>query len=227
MGWVYEITCNGAAALTAPVAAWFDAGPARKWPRLAGLSALDIYRAIADGAKDPFNDDKNGPLLIVMLEFSNRDALAAARGDVEQELARLPAGVAVTATAMERKFYPVAGESVPAPLRAPFSYVVRYHRPAEDEAAFVANYVATHPETLGKLPQIRSVMCYFPLKTAPGNYAAADYMVGNEVVFDTVADFNAAMQSPVRQELRTHFREFPPFTGLNTHFPMNRTRLVG
>jgi len=31
----------------------------------------------------------------------------------------------------------------------------------------------------------------------------------------------------VRQELRRHFHEFPPFSGINTHFPMNRTRLVG
>ena len=52
-------------------------------------------------------------------------------------------------------------------------------------------------------------------------------MIGNEVVFDDVAAFNAAMQSPVRQELRRHFHEFPPFSGRNTHFPMNRTRLVG
>ena len=52
-------------------------------------------------------------------------------------------------------------------------------------------------------------------------------MIGNEVAFDSIAAFNAAMQSPVRQELRAHFHEFPRFTGLNTHFPMNRTRLVG
>jgi len=27
--------------------------------------------------------------------------------------------------------------------------------------------------------------------------------------------------------LRQHFREFPPYSGLNTHFPMSRTRVVG
>ena len=61
---------------------------------------------------------------------------------------------------------------------------------------------------------------------APG-VQPADYMIGNEVAFDSVEAFNAAMQSPVRQKLRRHFREFPPFTGRNTHYPMNRTRLVG
>jgi hypothetical protein len=55
----------------------------------------------------------------------------------------------------------------------------------------------------------------------------AGTMIGNEVAFDDIVAFNAAMQSEVRQELRRHFREFPPFTGRNTHFPMNRARLVG
>ncbi len=105
--------------------------------------------------------------------------------------------------------------------------MVRYHKPAEDEAAFIRNYVDTHPPTLGKLPGIRAVMCYFPQASRRTGVQPADYMIGNEVVFDDVAAFNAAMQSQVRQELRRHFREFPPFTGRNTHFPMNRTRLVG
>ena len=105
--------------------------------------------------------------------------------------------------------------------------MVRYHKPAEDEAAFIRNYVATHPPTLATLPGIRSVMCYFPLPLAAQGLAAADYIIGNEVAFDSVAAFNAAMQSPVRQELRRHFHEFPPFSGTNTHFPMNRTRLMG
>ena len=70
-------------------------------------------------------------------------------------------------------------------------------------------------------------MCYFPLPVAANDTAGAGYIIGNEVVFDDIAAFNAAMQSPVRQELRQHFREFPPYSGLNTHFPMSRTRVVG
>jgi hypothetical protein len=51
-------------------------------------------------------------------------------------------------------------------------------------------------------------------------------MIGNEVVFDDVGAFNRAMASPVRQELRAHFRAFPPFSGANTHYPMMRARLA-
>ena len=52
-------------------------------------------------------------------------------------------------------------------------------------------------------------------------------MVGNEVVFDDADAFGAAMASPAREELRSHYREFPRFTGANTHYPMQRARLFG
>jgi hypothetical protein len=228
MGWVYEIAFTGDRALAEPLWLRLNDTLVREWSRLPGLTALDIYRAIDDAARDPFNDDKDGPLLLAVPEFATAAQLAAARPAIEQALTALPAGVDVTVSALERKFYPVGEEASPAPLSAPFSYVVRYHRPAEDEAAFIANYIATHPGTLAKLPHIRTVMCYFPIAGfEPDRFPAANYMIGNEVVFDSVEHFNAAMQSPVRQELRAHFHAFPKFTGLNTHYPMDRVRVVG
>jgi uncharacterized protein (TIGR02118 family) len=128
---------------------------------------------------------------------------------------------------MIRKFYSAEGETGEQALQAPFSYVVRYHRPAEDERAFIVHYLADHPPLLAKLPNIRSVLCYLPIGWQdPNALASADYMLGNEVVFDSVEHFNAAMNSPVRHELRAHFRKFPSFSGRNTHYPMMRTRLL-
>jgi uncharacterized protein (TIGR02118 family) len=228
MDWVYELVCTGAASRIDDAIAWANPA-ARGWASLPGLSALDLYQPIAGGAHDPFNDDGPGPLFIAMLAFSARAALVGAIGDAEfaRSLGGRPGDLAWTGSSFERRFYSVAGEAVPGPLAAPFSYVVRYHKPAEDEAAFIRNYVDTHPPTLARLPGIRSVMCYFPQGIVAHGVAPADYMIGNEVAFDDVAAFNAAMQSPVRHELRRHFREFPPFSGRSTHFPMNRTRLVG
>jgi hypothetical protein len=54
-----------------------------------------------------------------------------------------------------------------------------------------------------------------------------DYMIGNEVVFDDIEAFNAAMASPAREELRAHYRAFLRFTGASTHYAMIRRRLVG
>jgi hypothetical protein len=227
MPFVYELALSGAATEAATAAAWFDAGPAEAWMRIRGLSALDLYRPV-EGTEDPYNKDDGPPLLIAVAEFASSDALAAAAPQLELPLAGLPLATRATFTPMERKFYPVAGETTPSPLRAPFSYVVRYRRPAADEAAFVAHYIADHPRLEAQFPHIRSIMCYFPL-AAPNSErcAPADYMLGNEVVFDSVQDFNVAMQSPVRHEMRAHFHSFPKFSGAVTHFPMMRQRLVG
>jgi hypothetical protein len=230
MGWVCEIACRGDQTLRGAVGDWLANGPQAAWPLLPGLAALDVYAPAEGEARDPFNKDGHGPLLLIQLDFANIAALGNAiqSREIAAALAGLPPAVCATATALERRFYPVAGERQAGPLRAPFPYVVRYHRPAENETAFVANYIASHPATQADLPGIRSIMCYFPLdalnvRTLP----AADYMIGNEVVFDSLAAFNAAMASPVRQELRAHFRAFPAFTGAVTHCPMTRTRVVG
>jgi uncharacterized protein (TIGR02118 family) len=229
MAIVFELACFG------PV----DAGPAARvrhdaaaaaWRGLPGLVSHDLYVGVSEGAKDPLVDDGPGPLLIAMLVFADEDTLGKAimSAAFAQSLARLPDGVRAAGEAMECRHYTVADATAPAELRAAFSYVVRYHRPAEDEAAFVANYVATHPPTLARLPGIRNIMCYFPLdRPNPPGVAKANYMLGNEVVFDDVAAFNRAMASPVRHELRAHYRAFPPFSGANTHFPMLRRRIAG
>jgi hypothetical protein len=225
---VFEFACFGRADAARAARDWHD-GAASAWRGLPGLVSHDLYVGVADGATDPLVDDGPGPLLIAILTFADVHALEAATASdsFATLLARIPDGLRVAGEAMECRHYPVAGARAPAELRAPFSYVVRYHRPAEDEAAFIANYVATHPPTLARLPSIRNIMCYFPLEREnPPGLAKPGYMLGNEVTFDDVPAFNRAMASPVRQELRAHFRAFPPFSGANTHYPMLRTRLV-
>src|SRR5262249_56228566 len=100
-------------------------------------------------------------------------------------LSRRPPGLGAVGEARECRHYPVANAAAPAPLAAPFSYVVRYHRPAEDEAAFIANYVATHPPTLARLPAIRNVLCYFPLDRAnPAGPVQSGYILGHRGATD-------------------------------------------
>jgi hypothetical protein len=45
-------------------------------------------------------------------------------------------------------------------------------------------------------------------------------MQRNKVVFDSPDALNAALASPVRHEMRADFKNFPPFSGANLHFPM-------
>ena len=228
-GFVYEITCIGGPDQEGAVQAWADRDAAPAWTVLPGLTAVDLYQPVRGGTHDPFNSDGAGPLLIAMLQFPTQQQLEAALADprFKQSVATRP-GVTATGTSFERRFYAVTGAPNPGPLRAPFSYVVRYHHPAENAEEFVSHYIADHPPILGKLPEIRSVLCYLPIEqTAAAILPPADYMVGNEVVFDSPEAFNAAMASPIRLELRAHFTSLPKFTGKNTHFSMVRRQVAG
>ncbi|MBI3436257.1 MAG: hypothetical protein HY056_14490 [Proteobacteria bacterium] len=236
MSWTYEIALHGAPDMHAAMLDWVASGSFWGFTALPGLASFDLYTAAQGPARDPFNHDGAGPPLL-LLDFASRDTLDAAirQGHLAAAVALLPRGLAATGAALERRFYPVGDDTAPAPLDAPFSYVVRYRRPADDEAAFNRNYLATHPATQAKLPGIRAIMCYLPLddlqtvgvQCRAHGLAGADYLIGNEVVFDDIAAFNGAMASPVRQELRAHFHEFPRLTGAITHYPMTRRRLVG
>lgn len=229
ISYAYEVALRGDAEHAERLSAWFLGGPSQALTRLPGLTSLDRYLPVGGPSRDPYNHDGAGPLMLLMLNFLSPEALGAAGSAIEATFRALPDEVAATGAAFKRILYPVGEGGAPAPLEAPFSYVVRYHRPADDEARFVHNYLATHPHTQAKLPAIRSILCYVPVDGIPlsGRLADPDYMVGNEVVFDDPEAFGAAMASPAREELRAHYREFPRFTGANTHYPMQRSRIFG
>jgi hypothetical protein len=50
-------------------------------------------------------------------------------------------------------------------------------------------------------------------------------MQRNKVAFDDPSALTAALASPVRHEMRAHFKALPRFSGGVTHFPMS-TRAV-
>jgi len=217
-------------AFSAPRAAEMKEGitdSLRYWQDLPELETLDLYTPASAADADPYVDDGAAPAYLTLLAFPSLPALHSAAHHPGFRSALEGLGDAIlTCTAMRRSEHTVAGADAPTPLNAPFSYVVRYHRPAEDEALFIQHYLETHPPLLGRLPRIRNVLCYVPLLWQNrAGMPAAEYMLGNEVVFDHSEDFRAAMASPLRHELRAHFSQFPPFSGRNTHYPMNRRRL--
>jgi len=213
---------------------WFANGPSPALAGLDGLLAYDLYTP--EASHDPYLDDGPGPLAMAQLYFADLGALEAALASSAFPAAAARCegtpidGLTATHEAMEAHFYPVGNETEASPLPSvpSCSYVVRYHRPAEDEALFVAHYVKHHPPILGEFPNIRNVMCYLPIDWHdPVGVPRADYMLGNEVVFDAVEDLNASLRSDVRHKLRDDYKTFPPFTGRNTHYAMRRERIAG
>ncbi len=208
----------------ADVQAWFRDSPMSKIP---GLERLDTY--LPESSNDPYLDDGYGPAIMVQGVYPDPQALrvAFASDAFKASIESIPPNSALTHDAMSMHFYPVEGEQQPAEWTAPVSYVVRYHRPAEDEQAFIDYYVGHHPQMLGRFAGIRNVMCYLPIEwDDPTGLPRADYLLGNEVVFDSLNALNDSLKTPLRDELREDFNNFPPIQGRNTHYAMTRKRVV-
>ena len=143
------IVCEIAFAVPAATAA-LEAGLWRSFARLPGLAWLDVYAPAATASHDPYVQDGPAPAHLAMLCFASAEALAQA-ASAPTFAAGLSDISAASCTAMCCLPFPVAGESSPASLSARFSYVVRYYRPADEEAAFVKQYLSGHPPLLGRL----------------------------------------------------------------------------
>jgi hypothetical protein len=176
---------------------------------------------------DPLLDDGASPQFALQLYFDALLALEAAAGRAGplQALARpglLPtlAGAAVEHQAMAARAY-----AVPEPARLPepwCTYLVAYEGPAEDPHAWLDDYLAHHVPLMARLPGIRELEVYTPIESVCHlPWARATCMQRNKVAFDSPSALTAALASPLRHEMRAHFKALPRFSGGVTHFPMS------
>ena len=195
---------------------------------LPGVERVDRYEP-TEFPGDPYNDDRQGQVLTIQTSY--RDIASLEQGLASAEFQRLVnaasgSGYRLTHDAMEMLPYSVADESEPRELTAPISYVVRYHYPADDVKGFIDYYTSHHPIIEKRFPRITNIMCYLPIKWRdPTGLPFLGYMLGNEVVFESVEDMGLALHSPVIDEMTKDFEQFPTFQGCHTHYPMRRTRI--
>ncbi len=176
-------------------------------------------------ASDLYTDDGAAPPLGIQLHFSRLEELeaAAGQGSALQGLV-LPSlgGARATAQAFWRREYPVDDARLrTAPGALPCSYVVHYPGPASDLNAWLDHYMTGHPPLFRRFPGIRAIEILTRVDWVSHlPHARADHMQRNRVMFDSSEALTAALQSPVRHELRADFHSFPPFEGGNAHYPM-------
>ena len=113
------------------------------------------------------------------------------------------------------------------PGEQPCTYLVAYEGAAEDLTAWLAHYIADHPPIMARFPGIRQIEIYTCIDWCGGlPWPRVAHMQRNKVVFDNQAALTAALNSPVRHEMREAFHRFPSFTGPITHFPMATTTVM-
>jgi hypothetical protein len=162
-------------------------------------------------AFDPYLDDGPPPAQVIQLYF---DALP------ELEAAALSVRGPWSAEAMAVQRF------LEASLERACTYLVAYEGPAQDEAAWLAEYLAHHPRLMAKLPGIRGLEVYTPVDwRCPASLSKVRHLQRNKVVFDSAEALTAALNSPVRSEMRKHYLRLPPFSGRVTHYAMTTTIL--
>ena len=196
---------------------------------LPGVERVDRYEPTVF-KDDPYADDRQGQVLTIQTSY--RDIASLEQGLASDEFQRLVSAASESAyklshDAMDMLLYPVADETEPRELTAPISYVVRYHYPANDVKQFIEYYTSHHPIIEKRFPRITNIMCYLPIKWRdPTGLPFLGYMLGNEVVFESVEDMGYALNSPVIEEMSADFEQFPTFQGCHTHYPMRRRRVA-
>jgi hypothetical protein len=184
-----------------------------------------------EATRDPYATIHDGPSpqLALELYFERIDQLerALAQTGHLQLLAKpdsLPslAAADVTQQAMVARPFPVPDPVFKAePGSLPCTYLVHYLGEADDLNLWTDYYLSHHPQVMARFPGIREIEVCTRLDWCGFlPWRRVDYMQRNKVVFDSAAALTAALSSPVRQEMRADYQQFPPFTGDNAHFPV-------
>lgn len=189
-----------------------------------GLQRALIYTP--SSTSDPYLNDGPPPRLALQLYFDDiapMEAAMAADGHLQRLAVPSLAGAGVTQQAMLVRRFPVPDPTFRTPTGKPHcTYLVAYEGPAEDLPTWLAHYIADHPPIMGRFPGIRQIEIYTCIDWCGGlPWPRVEYIQRNKVVFDDQAALTAALNSPVRHEMRASFHKFPPFSGAITHFPMD------
>lgn len=200
---------------------------------LAGATRALAFVPVPVEEHHPFTADGAGPALVLQLEFANAAAADAALGaesalaDLLREgLPSLP-GAAIASQRMAARRFPVP--PAPRPAEAPpCTLLVDYPGETNDLGGWLEHYDAHHPPIMGRFPNIREVVTFWPAQDAfnhlPGGRHVS--MQRNKVVFDSTRDLVAALASPVMAEMRADLAAFPVFSLRPMHHPMTTHDLL-
>src|SRR5262245_43169594 len=181
-----------------------------------GMHKMHIYTP--GRARDPFLHDGAPPPLVLQFYFDTLPALEAA---LDGRLTRMRPFCEVQAMLVRPIAVPEPNDDVL------FTYLVAYEGQAEDPDAWHAYYLAHHPPLMARLPGIRELEIYTLVQwVGAPEWRRANCMQRNKVAFDSAEALTAALESPMRKEMRADFARLPPFSGRVTHYPMATSVVV-
>ena len=158
--------------------------------------------------------DSDPPAQCLQLEFDSIEALEAAT-TADHPFRDLMDGAADQQAFLLRRY---KEDTPPGPH---CSYMVHYPGPAEDIGEWLGHYRDKHIPLMCRLPNIRGVEMLTRIDWISSlPLAHAKHMQRNRVVFDSSQDLRAALQSPIRDQMRADVADYPPYLGGVFHHAM-------
>ena len=198
----------------------------------------DLRRGLVftpDKAPDPFVEYPPPPQLAFQLYFDAIAPLEAAAGRKGALMALAEPGAlpsvdksGAAQQAMLARPFPVPDPVFRTPAGGfPCSDIIHYPGKAEDLNAWLGFYFESHVPLMRRLPGLRELELYTRIDWVSAlPWTKVEYMQRNKVVFDDADAATAALQSPIRAEMRADFLSFPKFTEGNRHNPMQTREVV-
>ena len=183
----------------------------------------------ASAAEDPYVKDGAPPSLVLQLYFAEIADLEAALSRTgylgvltsHDEFPTLAKAEIGHQAMLVRPFAVPEPAFKTAPGQPYCTYLVSYEGEADDLNAWHAHYLDKHTVHMATFPGIRELEVYTRLDwVSLQPFARLDFMQRNKVAFDSRDALTAALNSPVRHEMRADFKTFPRFTGPNNHYAM-------
>jgi len=198
--------------------------------RIPGLACAEIG---IPAEVQTYHGDAPVPLVALRLDF-------AALPDLERELAeggslhRLAGSTfwaslqldLVTQQAMLRRcFLPRHGAGHRA---TGCDYLVHYPGQAEDFNAWLRYYLGNHAPIMTTYPRVRAVDVFTRVDWCDSlPWQRVTFMQRNRIGFDSPQDLLAALESPVRRQMRQDHGRFPAYLDGSRHYPMSVTGVMG
>ncbi|NIZ10622.1 hypothetical protein [Pseudooceanicola sp. HF7] len=176
----------------------------------------------------PF-DDKPLPQLALQLYFDDIEQLEAALepdGHLQKlaDKSNLPTfkDPHVTEEAMLTRVYHAPDPAFKTADGKPHcSFLVQYPGPSEQRNKWIRHYVVHHTAIMKTFPGIRQIEVCTALDWCSSMpWERVGHMLRNKVVFDDDVALQAALGSPVLDDMMADAALLPPYDGGSKHFPM-------
>jgi hypothetical protein len=185
-------------------------------------------------ADDPYVKDEAPPSMVLQLYFPEVHELEATLSRTghlaaltsQHEFPALSSAEVTQQAMLVRRFAVPDSERRNAPGEPYCTYLVSYEGEAEDLNAWHGHYLQNHTKHMARFPGIRELEVYTRIDWVSAlPWTRVHFMQRNKVAFDSPEALTAALNSPVRHEMRADFRAFPKFSGPNKHYAVV-TRVV-